>query len=192
MRAPAMRRQETRVILGSKMKLALRRITRAANFIGWKYVVTCDNHLICRGFTNTLELDRAFDRAELRARAAIESNQQDLRFEAIYEKWSKMPEHGRHAVACYMLGLMSKSMIDFHLNKFDEQVNEFNKIHEEMEKEEEVDVSDCCHSEDVKSVQPPCRSSVQSSPDDPYYICGSCEQKCEIETWTRKDLEEKE
>jgi len=55
---------------------------------------------------------------------------------------------------------------------------------------EEVDVSDCCHSEDVKSIQPPCRSSVQSSPDDPYYVCGSCGQKCEIETLSRSELDE--
>jgi len=57
-------------------------------------------------------------------------------------------------------------------------------------KNEEVDVSDCCHSEDVKSIQPPLRSSVQSSPDDPYYVCGSCGQKCEIETLSRSELDE--
>jgi len=61
---------------------------------------------------------------------------------------------------------------------------------ENNEADEEVDASDCCHSEDVKSVQPPLRSSVQDSPDDPYYVCGSCEQKCEIETWKRSELED--
>jgi len=64
------------------------------------------------------------------------------------------------------------------------------QIEDAAREEAEVDVSDCCHSEDVKSIQPPCRSSVQSSPDDPYYVCGSCGQKCEIETFSRSELED--
>ena len=72
--------------------------------------------------------------------------------------------------------------------KFKDSENVETALLREKKMNEEVDISDCCHSEDVKSIQPPCRSSVQSSPDDPYYVCGSCEQKCEIETITRKEL----
>lgn len=56
--------------------------------------------------------------------------------------------------------------------------------------EEEVDVSDCCH-KDYECYQPPLRSIVQDSPDDPYCVCVACGQKCEIVTLTKKELEDK-
>ena len=55
--------------------------------------------------------------------------------------------------------------------------------------DEAVDVSDCCHSEDLIPVTPPLRSSVQSSPDDPYFVCGKCRYKCELITIKRSELE---
>lgn len=73
--------------------------------------------------------------------------------------------------------------------KFKDSENVETALLREKKMNEEVDISDCCHSEDVETVQPPLRSSVQSSPDDPYYVCGSCEQKCELITIKRSELE---
>jgi hypothetical protein len=244
------------------MKLVLSRVTRAANFVGWNFKVTCGGALVVRGFTNILELNRAFNRVEERAVEAIKSNQHNDRFDEIFHRFVELPEFDRCGVAAYVMGMMKSRMTDDDLKAFNDQVEEMEEARAEFDKEtmkkadaeikgsdyhdalkknfpvndrdihalaaaeesdltkdiptedlpdfkgisaaevfddskfennkadEEVDASDCCKREDPKCVQPPLRSSVQSSPDDPYYVCNYCGDKCEIITIKRSELED--
>jgi len=257
-----MKRQETREIHGANCKLILTRVTRAANFCGWRIKATIDGHIVTNDFTNILELDRAFDRAEEHAREAIEGKRLGKKSDQIFSEIMGLSIQETRDLFCYFFGMVQERITDGDIELLENKLKEISELRAETDKEtirktkeefessdyysalkknfpedlepvkpnleesdltkdiptedlpdadlkgktaaevfddskfenneedEEVDVSDCCHSEDVKSVQPPLRSIVQDSPDDPYYVCGSCEQKCEIETWKRSELED--
>lgn len=290
MRSPSMRRQKTIEIAGIKCTVVLTRRTSLANFVGWNFKVTSEDGVSINGFTGLLELDRAFDSVIERADPKIGEARRDARFDKIFDEWQSLADCDRMAVSCYMLGMFSKVMSDFHLDSFEEQVIGIKKVRAELdesmmkkatdefenssyfdalrknfpeeafahkieltgadergsaivaicrvckdefwykrdavahiEKEhmpeplvfkdikveesditkdiptedlpnaaEEVEVTDCCRSKDFEAVTPPLRHSQQSSPDDPYYVCNACHEICDLETWTEKELEEKE
>jgi len=230
MRAPAMRRQETREIHGAKCLLVLTRVTRDANFCGWRIKATIDGHIVTNDFTNILELDRAFDRAEERAIEAIEGKRLGKKSDLIYSEIMDLSVQETRDLFWYLFGMMQERITDDDIELLENKLKEIDELRKESLEhqrnmasvikeseesdltkdipteellpampslcevkgaaEEEVDVSDCCHSEDVQTVQPPLRSSVQSSPDDPYYVCGYCGDKCEIVTIKRSELED--
>lgn len=266
MKAPSMRRQETREIHGAKCKLTLTRVTRAANFCGWRIKATIDGHIITNDFTNILELDRAFDRAEERATEAIEGKRLEKKGDRIFSEIMGLSTQETRDLFCYFFGMVQERIVDEDIELLENKLKEIEEFREERDKktmkkaDEEiigssyyesikenfpedlepvksnlndrdihalaaaeesdltkdiptedlpdfkgksaaevfddskfenngVDVSDCCHSEDVETVQPPLKSSVQSSPDDPFYVCNYCGDKCELITIKRSELE---
>lgn len=272
MRAPAMRRQETREIHGAKCKLTLTRVTRDANFCGWRIKATIDGHIVTNDFTNILELDRAFDRAEERATEAIEGKRLGKKSDRIFSEIMALSVQETRDLFCYFFGIMQEQITDDDIELLENKLKEIEELREERDKktmkkadeeivgssyyeslkenfpedlepvksnlndrdihalaaaeesdltkdipteelpedlkgksaaevfddskfenneaDEEVDASDCCKREDPKCVQPPLRSSVQSSPDDPYYVCGYCGDVCELITIKRSELED--
>jgi len=179
-------RHKTLNIKGEFISMEITRKTTKSGLdtLGWSLHAVSNRglqfHAFLSGEDEAKALIEAEDLVKLRLKILEQKKKSDLLFERIQD----LDLEDKKDCFCYFFGAMQDRIEDDDIAFVDKW------IEEKKREREEVDVSDCCHSEDVKSIQPPLRSSVQSSPDDPYYVCGSCEQKCELETWKRSELED--
>ena len=146
-----------------------------------------------------IKIDDAKALVRLRLKIIEQKKKSDLLFERILD----LDLEDRKECLCYFFGAMADRIEDDNIALLDKWIEEKKKYRAEEllpaepslcevkgKAEEEVDVSDCCKREDPKCIQPPLRSSVQDSPDDPYYVCGYCGDKCELITIKRSEPED--
>lgn len=167
------------------MEISPKMTKSGLDVIGWTLHAVSNRGLQFHSFiSGDIEYEpMVFARAEEMVKARLKTIEKERKSDLLFERIQDLDLEDKKDCFCYFFGAMQDRIDDDDIALVDKW------IEERKQEREEIDVSDCCHCEDVESVQPPCRSSVQSSPDDPYYVCGSCNRKCELVTITRKELE---
>lgn len=137
MRAPTMRRQKTVEILDVRCVLQLSRVTRAANFIGWRFNAKSNEGHGLSGFTNTLELDRAFDRVAERFEEWIKEEKKEAAFDRVFDRYLELPEYDRGGVAAFVMGMMSQQMSYAQIKKFEARIDQMIEARTEFQKRQD-------------------------------------------------------